>query len=433
MKRQSPKILKHITHIIINELANNFMTKKSLKQYSILLCSLMVSFGTLHSQEVKPDTLAFYKAQKKLDSCSSGFLDYKLNYITTNFELYWDIELYFLKNDKNQICFYIKQEEDSAVSEYVYYHDTLLIAANYQNTFTTSKTHTLTPFAGNIRRVFTYLLNKHDATNFLSYSQVNYYDSIAPPDIEVKVGEGFETRDANGMNSKYHTKIAINKTNNSLAYCNNTVEAYRDSVLFYSGSKEYLLDSIALFAETKVELENIIKSKYTELDSLIALNASERNKTVETNAPESDTAIVIPEYAFEWKLPLINGDTLSSNSLNSGFLVLDFYYMGCAPCVLAIGDLVKLDHLYSKKDVAFVGVNVYDKDLPKLADLINKREMQYPTVVNGMELSKKYGFNSFPQVLIIDTETNKIVHHSSGYRPDGYDYYKRIIDGLLNR
>lgn len=416
----------------MNKSQKNSINKGVIYNYSFILLVLFMFCKTTHSQDEKMDTIAFINVQNEIINCSSGMMNYKLNYVTTSFELHWDVELYFTKYDENTTYFYVKQIEDSIISEYVYLNDTLLVFANYENIIYSSKTHTQKPFSGNIRRVFTYLLDEHDLTNFMAYEYVNYYDTIMPSGVQAIVGEAYEVSEANGMDNKYYSKIKINTNNNSLLSCFNAVETYTDSVLFYSGIKEYIINSITLYTEEDLEVGKLINLKYSELDSLIFAKELEKDTTKNNNVIKKDSSIVIPEFAFDWELPLINGDTLSSRSIKSKIIVLDFYYMSCAPCIMAIHDLVKLDSLYNDKEVMFIGVNILDKDLLKLRNFLQEKKIQYPNVINGSELSNKYGFNSFPQTLIIDSETNKLLYHVSGYRSDSYKHYKKLLDQSLS-
>ena len=388
----------------------------------------------LDSREKNVDTLLFFNAQQKLDSSRSGLMNYRLNYVTSNFELYWDVELSFIKSDSDEdkIFFYIKQYEDTLVSEYVFYNDTLLTFAEYNNEITHSKRHTNKPFSGNIRRVFTYLIDgQHNLTNFLSYDKVKLSDTVLSPEqSSVIVGEAssYKEDNVNNINAHYNSRIVINKNNNNLVSCFNEVLAYQDGAFFHKASQEYIIDSIFLYREKNKDIEDKIKIKYRELDSIIVPNIKEEKVSL-----KKDTLIEIPKYAYEWELPLVNGGTLSSKVINSKILVLDFYYMGCAPCIMAIPDLIRLDSLYNEKDVTFVGVNAVDKDLITINKFLEDKNIKYKNVINGNTLSDKYGFNSFPRILFIDTKTNEILYHFAGYRSDGFDHYKKLLDELLDK
>lgn len=400
-----------------------------IRLYSILsFLLLFVLDNNIFAQNIiEGDTLYFYKAQEKLDNCKSGIINYKLNYITSNFELYWDVESYFVKNN-NKLFFYVKQIEDTLVSEYVFYNDTLLIFAEQGNNATYFKEYTNKPFQGNIRRVFTYLLDEYNLINFLSYDTVKIYDTISPQrNDSIIIGDVYSYVKSNGLDGYYNSKIVLDKNNYNLTSCFNEIVAMKDGSLFHKSKKEYVIDSISLNNYENQDIAWLISSKYDELNNIVMPNLAVK-EVVNTEPIKNE----IPKYAYEWMLPQVNGNILFSSSINSKILVIDFYYIGCAPCILAIYDLVKLDSLFNDNEVTFIGANVVDTDISKINTFLQSKNVKYKNVINAKALSDKYGFNSFPQILFIDTKTHEILHHFSGYRSDGFEYYKDILRKLLD-
>lgn len=371
------------------------------------------------------DTAAFSIAQDQFDNCRSGYMSYQLNYKTSNFEIYWEVELAFVKKSDGNLHFYVKQTEDTSLVEYVYFKDTLLVFAEGATENFYSKEYSEKPFEGNVRRAYTYLLSEHVLTNFLTYKNVSIYDTILPENKgNVIVGESSTIVTDSPLIGHYKSKIVLD-SNNNLVSCFNQVLAYRDTSLFHAAYKEYVIDSVVLYPVKDQNIESKIMAKYFELDSIITPNYKEKKDTIKVKSLE------IPKYAINWRLPLTNGDTLDSKKIKSKIVVVDFYYMGCGPCVLGIYDLVELDNYYDESDVTFVGVNVVDKDIAKINKFIKEKGIKYKNVIDTKGLSNRYGFNSFPQILIIETKSNKILYHFSGYRSDGHTYYKRLIDSLL--
>ncbi|MDY0315559.1 MAG: TlpA disulfide reductase family protein, partial [Bacteroidales bacterium] len=289
------------------------------------------------------------------------------------------------------------------------------------------KRHTTEPFKGNIRHVFTELLDINYLTLFLDYDKVEISDSISTNNQnKIIIGKASSYLEyKNKMDAYYSYEIAINQYNLELIRCFGDVIVYMENDFLHKSSKEFLIEKIELYNYKNQSIEEKIISKYLLLDSIIIQNP--QPQTISS----LDTIIEIPKYAHDWALPLVGGDTLNSNSINSKIIVLDFYYMSCAPCVLAIRDLVKLDTLFNDTDVSFIGINTIDKDLDRLKQFLVERKINYKNVYGGIDLASKYGFNSFPQILFIDSQTNEIIYHSSGYRSDGYEYYKTLLEKLL--
>ncbi len=393
----------------------------------MLIFLLFYICNASYSQELNNDTIKFFKVQKQFEKFNSATINYRLNYVTTNFELHWDVESYFLKNN-DEVFFYIKQIEDPFISEYVYYRDTLLIFAQDSNRITYDKKHTNKPFRGNIRRVFTFLFNEHVLTSFLSYDEVTIYDSVLiTSQVNAIIGVASTSVNDNERDGYYKSKIILNKNNNSLVSCLTEVEVYNNDIFFHKASQEYIINEISLHRRKKRYIKDIIKTKYFELDSIITPNVLAKNDTLK----KENSNVELPKYAYEWSMPLINGDTLRAKDINSKILVIDFYYMSCAPCILAINDMVKLDSIYNENDVSFVGANVFDNDVVKIDKFLGERNVEYTNVMKAKDLAEKYGFYSFPQIIFINTKTNEILYHFSGYHSGEFEHFKQILDGLL--
>jgi len=406
---------------------NKYVNKGEKILFSFLFAITLLCCNVSYSQQICSDTLLFFNAQEKITNSKSGIIHYKLNYVTSEFEVFWDVELYYIKQEDSTKYFYVKQKEDSIISEYVYLNDTLLTIAEYKNEKTFAKRHTTEPFKGNIRHVFTELLDINYLTLFLDYDKVEISDSISTNNQnKIIIGKASSYLEyKNKMDAYYSYEIAINQYNLELIRCFGDVIVYMENDFLHKSSKEFLIEKIELYNYKNQSIEEKIISKYLLLDSIIIQNP--QPQTISS----LDTIIEIPKYAHDWALPLVGGDTLNSNSINSKIIVLDFYYMSCAPCVLAIRDLVKLDTLFNDTDVSFIGINTIDKDLDRLKQFLVERKINYKNVYGGIDLASKYGFNSFPQILFIDSQTNEIIYHSSGYRSDGYEYYKTLLEKLL--
>ncbi len=414
---------------------NNVIKTVVIKPFFLLfLLFLFVQIGhvELFSQTGSNDTLWFSEAQKKITTSTSGTMNYTLNYVTSNLELHWNVNLVFAKDENNNIFFYVKQSEDSVISEYVYYKDTLLIFANYKGELYSSKKHTTEAFKGNIRRNFFYLLDEQDLTRFFAYDNVVFYDTVIPPNKNAVVCKASAIVNESNAKSHYNSLITVNKNNYDIISSYSRIVTYLDGDLFYEGYKEYLIDSIALFNDINKDICSYISQKYNLLDHKI-ISATSTEEVTENENKSADSSQTVPKYAYSWTLPQITGDSIRYTDIKSKLLVLDFYFTTCAPCILSLRDMVKLDSLYDDIDVSFVAVNALDKDKSKIEKFLHDRKITLTNVIEGAELSEKYGFSGFPQLLIIDTEKNEIIYHCQGYRSDGFEFYKSLLDEYLSK
>lgn len=57
------------------------------------------------------------------------------------------------------------------------------------------------------------------------------------------------------------------------------------------------------------------------------------------------------------------GDTMSIASLKNGYLVLDFWYASCEPCLRALPVANQLAEDYADKELQLIGINCFNKDI----------------------------------------------------------------------
>jgi len=106
-------------------------------------------------------------------------------------------------------------------------------------------------------------------------------------------------------------------------------------------------------------------------------------------------------------------------------VVVDFWYIGCAPCFRLMPVLEKLH--FEFPNVEFVGINPIDNE-EKLKKFTKIRKLKYPVFYNP-DLVKKYNIKAYPVVVIFDKEGN-IVRRLAGYSDNHYNEIKSIIEDL---
>jgi len=126
-----------------------------------------------------------------------------------------------------------------------------------------------------------------------------------------------------------------------------------------------------------------------------------------------------------WSLPKLDGDTFHLQDIDSKFILIDFWYVSCYPCLSAIKELVILDSLYTDNVLKIIGVNVYDKEIGKIQKIMDKFNIQYDVVYEGKTISEMYGgVIGYPKLILIDNKSKKIIFAESGY-------YKGFINDII--
>jgi peroxiredoxin len=110
------------------------------------------------------------------------------------------------------------------------------------------------------------------------------------------------------------------------------------------------------------------------------------------------------EYAPEFSVTTIRGETVSLNGLAGKFVVLDFWATWCPPCRASVGELKELTRKYPRDKVVLISVSA-DKEEDKWRDFVAKKEMdwyQYRDLEG--KILRTYGIHAFPTYIVIDTE-----------------------------
>lgn len=189
--------------------------------------------------------------------------------------------------------------------------------------------------------------------------------------------------------------------------CDLQIEKERD--IKDSLKREKLLDSIMKFAILK---ENPLTN-----------NISEDNK--------NDTL----KYMPSWKAPLLSGDTLFSDSIQSRYLFIDMWYISCIPCRVAMKELGSIDTLFEDSLVKFISMNVANKDSAKMCYVVNNIGFDSEIVCThdnridtllSQAMGNCYGY---PQLYLVDMKTKQVVWRSCGY----FEGFTKEIEAILRK
>lgn len=124
-------------------------------------------------------------------------------------------------------------------------------------------------------------------------------------------------------------------------------------------------------------------------------------------------------------------DSISLKDYRNKYVLVDFWYKDCFPCIKAIASLNKLRTEYSKNELVILGLNPIDnneKDKEKLKEFIEINEMNYPTIFVDNKVTKAYNVRGYPTFYIIDSN-GKIVYSKIGHSEKN----EKEIDSLLNK
>ena len=122
--------------------------------------------------------------------------------------------------------------------------------------------------------------------------------------------------------------------------------------------------------------------------------------------------------APDWTLDEPNSGRrmLSLNDLKGKVVVLDFWSLGCPPCMQMVPELDAVSRAFSENDVAVVGVAAWGESRNDVFRLKRGRKLDYHLLVGIPDVIKKYRVSSLPTLYIIDKK-GEIAKRHQGFWP----------------
>ena len=130
--------------------------------------------------------------------------------------------------------------------------------------------------------------------------------------------------------------------------------------------------------------------------------------------------------------PTIQGDTLSLSDFKGKVVLLDFWYIGCGPCVDALPALQQLQDKYRDQGLVVIGLETYQPDPAKISRFLQPRDVDYLQCYGPgvKEWSRQMQIQAFPTHFLPDRE-GRAAEVGSGYSPSLMRQSERRIVELL--
>ena len=97
-----------------------------------------------------------------------------------------------------------------------------------------------------------------------------------------------------------------------------------------------------------------------------------------------------------------NGNNFTLDSLKGKVIVLNFWFIGCKPCVEEIPDLNRIQEKFKDKEVVFLAVTFDSKK--KLEEFVKKKPFNFTLVPDSMNIIRQFYVNSYPTTMLIDKD-----------------------------
>lgn len=125
----------------------------------------------------------------------------------------------------------------------------------------------------------------------------------------------------------------------------------------------------------------------------------------------------------------LNGNTYKLDELKGKTVVLNFWFIGCKPCVMEMPHLNKLVEKYGNENVVFIAFALDNE--AALRKFLVKNPFNYNIIPDaGIIAQETYNVNSFPTSIIIDKQGN-VQDYLIGYSEDVDEKLMTFIDKSL--
>ncbi len=206
---------------------------------------------------------------------------------------------------------------------------------------------------------------------------------------------------------------------------------------FLVDKKNYQIHRITQQVGTGIEsqfaLYNFDKIQYTSTTEEDLLDRFNKIKSSYESKDEVYEEIkLLPKGS---KFPPLSGTLYKQNTMRdikafkSDFLLIDFWYIDCPPCINAIPHLNALSKSYSNKELQVIGVNPFnnnEKDLSRLPNFLSKHEMSYPIMFIDKEAPPQYKVKAYPTAYLLDSN-REILYATIGFNASTSE----TIDSLI--
>jgi len=200
-------------------------------------------------------------------------------------------------------------------------------------------------------------------------------------------------------------------------FLTNTLQYYRFDI-----SPVEPLDYNSSF-ESILRLDSFLTAGY----QLVDLELESKKQVIPPLIEVGDT---FPDF----RLPLLTGDTLESRSINSGAILLDFWYLSCAPCILSIPAVKQIHQKFQQQGLQIIGINVQDDNEAALKEFVSRYGIDHPILLDaGKSVSRQVNVSGYPTFILIDAASKVVLYRQVGYDQSIVPLLEKKIQEALNQ
>ncbi|MES2109126.1 MAG: TlpA disulfide reductase family protein [Bacteroidota bacterium] len=151
-----------------------------------------------------------------------------------------------------------------------------------------------------------------------------------------------------------------------------------------------------------------------------------------SQTPNARSASMLDSGKTMHFIPLsdINGHTIKPADLAGKIVVMDFWFLACAPCRYELPNLSDIADSYkNNKDIVFIAIAL--DSVSALRDFLKTNTFNYQQVADGKEIHANYAVSTCPLNLVIDKNGIIIYNsYSERYKVAAIGHIKEILKNL---
>lgn len=146
--------------------------------------------------------------------------------------------------------------------------------------------------------------------------------------------------------------------------------------------------------------------------------------------PQESSSFKTGEKIKNFAASDIEDTLIDLKSLEGKIVVLNFWFINCAPCRIEMPDLNDLvNNFKTNKEIVFISIALDDKK--SLENFLKTSHFEYRIIHDGGNIAAQYGVGSYPTHVILNRE-GKVFFHTSGLAMNTIYWLKKSIKELLS-
>ncbi len=121
----------------------------------------------------------------------------------------------------------------------------------------------------------------------------------------------------------------------------------------------------------------------------------------------------------------IDGRTISFSDYRGKIVLLDWWYVGCKPCIKSMRDIQLIQDKLGKDAFVILGMNPISK-ARAIKRFIRKYNYNHTVLMPESKIKDAYKIRAYPSIYIIG-KNGRIIYAKAGYSPDFAPEMEQII------